>query len=179
MEQSNFSIPENARTASPTLRDFLAMAFRHRRLITLAFVGIFIGAVLAAILLPAQYEAHTMFLVKHERVDPVVTSEPNAMPQLSSDVVSEEDLNSEVELIKSRDLLQKVVETCGLQLSKRSFWNSFLPSMAGRTDLRIPKAVRSLEADLKVEPLKKSNLIEVTYASTDPELSARVLTTLA
>jgi polysaccharide biosynthesis protein PslE len=179
MEQSNFSIPENARTPSPTLRDVVAMAFRHRQLITLSFVGIFIGAVLAAILLPAQYEAHTMFLVKHERVDPVVTSEPNAMPQLSNDVVSEEDLNSEVELIKSSDLLQKVVETCGLQSSKRSFWDSLLPSMAGRTDLRIPKAVRTLGAALKVEPLKKSNLIEVTYSSTDPELSARVLTTLA
>ena len=179
MKKSDFSIPENARTPSPTLRDVLAMAFRHRRLITLSFVGIFTGGVLAAMLLPAQYEAHTKILVKHERVDPVVTSEPHAMPQLGNDVVTEQDLNSEVELIQSRDLLQKVVEACGLQLGKRSFWDSLFPGSAGRKDLRIPKAVRTLEADLKVEPLKKSNLIEMTYTSTDPELSARVLTTLA
>jgi uncharacterized protein involved in exopolysaccharide biosynthesis len=179
MEDQNNRNFEGARTFSPTLRDLLAVGFRHRRLICLSFLGIFMGAVLAAMLLPAQYEAQMKILVKRERVDPLVTTEPNAMRQFNHDVVTEEDLNSEVELLKSRDLLEKVVETCGLHLSQPSFWDSLLPGGAGGKDLRIPKAVRSLEAKLEVEPLKKSNLIEVTYASTDPELSARVLTTLA
>jgi uncharacterized protein involved in exopolysaccharide biosynthesis len=179
MEDQNKRNYEGGRTLSPTLRDLLAVGFRHRRLIALSFLGIFIGAVLAAILLPPEYEAEMKILVKHERVDPVVTSELNAMPQLSHDLVTEEDLNSEVELITSRDLLEKVVETCGLHLSKPSFWDFLLPGGAGGKDLRIPKAVRKLDSDLKVQPVKKSNLIEVTYASTNPELSARVLTTLA
>jgi len=179
MEDQNKGNIEGAKTFSPNLRDLLAVGFRHRRLIVLSFLGVFMGAVLAAMLVPPTYEAQMKVLVKHERVDPVVTSEPNAMPVLTNDVVTEEDLNSEVELIQSRDLLEKVVEACGLHLRKPTFWDSLLLGLAGGQDLRIPKAVRRLGADLKVEPLKKSNLIEVTYASTDPELSARVLTTLA
>ena len=41
------------------------------------------------------------------------------------------------------------------------------------------RAVRSLEKKLQVEPLRKTNLINVTYQSQDPELAARVLNTLS
>jgi len=180
MENSSNGNFEAATTLSPTLRDLVAVGFRHRRLIALSFLGIFIGAFLAAMVLPEQYEARMKILVKHERVDPVVTSEPNAMPQLSSvQAVTEEDLNSEVELIKSRDLLEKVVETCGLDVKRPSFWDFLHPNAAADKDLKIAKAVRGLDSALKVEPTKKSNMIEVTYATPDPQLSARVLTTLA
>ena len=179
MERTNFGPPENERVFSSTARDLLAIAFRHRQLVTLSFLGVLAGAILAAILLPDQYEARMKILVKHERVDPVVTSEPNAMPQLSSQLVTEEDLNSEVELIKSRDLLEKVVETCGLDASRPSFWDFLRPNAAGEKDLRNARAVRKLDKDLTVEPAKKSNMIEVSYATPDPLLSARVLTTLA
>jgi uncharacterized protein involved in exopolysaccharide biosynthesis len=157
----------------------MGVAFRRRQLLTLTFLGVLAGAILAAVLLPEQYEARMTILVKHERVDPVVTSDPNAMPQLGNQPVTEEDMNSEAELITSRDLLEKVVESCGLDASRPSFWD-FLPlSVAAGKDLRIARAVRKLDHDLKVEPVKKSNMIEVSYASPDPLLSARVLTMLA
>ena len=180
MERTNFDSPENERGPSLTLRDLLAIAFRHRQLVTLCFLGVFGAAILAAILLPEQYEARMKILVKHERVDAVVTSERNATPQqLSNSLVTEEDLNSEVELIKSRDLLEKVVETCGLDASPPSFWDFLHPNSAAEKDLRIARAVHKLDHRLKVGLATKSNMIEVSYASPDPVLSARVLTTLA
>ncbi len=162
-----------------TLRDFLTVGFRHRRLILLAFVGTFSGVVLTALVLPIQYQAHMKILVKRARVDPMVSPDPNPMPQLSHDLVTEQELNSEVELIKSRDLLEKVVVVCGLHLKNHASWFPWFSDHRAEAGTRIATAVRKLEGELKVELLKKTNLIVVIYSSPDPKLSARVLTALA
>ena len=186
MEDQNQRNFEGVRALSPTLRDLLAVVFRHRRLAVNSFLGILLGTLLSLWILPKQYEAQMKILVKRERTDPVITSEANAFPQFSTNV-TEEDLNSEVELLKSRDLLEKVVVACGLQHSRT---NSLWASLSGAAEARdtspsagidesIPKAVRVLEKRLQVEPLKKTNLIAVTYKSTDPQLAAQVLATLA
>jgi uncharacterized protein involved in exopolysaccharide biosynthesis len=101
--------------------------------------------------------------------------------------VTEEEINSEVELLKSRDLLEKLVLACDLLQHKNgSAWSRVLAAMSvhagARTpekDARIAKAVVALENRLKVDVVKKTNLIAVNYESPDPELAARVLTTLA
>lgn len=49
----------------------------------------------------------------------------------------------------------------------------------GGDEVRIAKAVRHLGADLKIEPLRKTNVISVRYRSSDPELAAKVLKALA
>src|ERR1700730_9001474 len=90
---------------SPTRRDLLTIAFRHRRLMTLSFLGILSGALLAALLQPNRYEAEMKILVKPARVDAV--AEASAQTQCAREV-TEEELNSEVELLKSRDLLEKI-----------------------------------------------------------------------
>src|SRR6267143_1858659 len=162
-----------------TLRDVLAPVFRHRRLVSLTFLDLFLGVVLAGLLLPKKYEAHMKILVRRERMDPVVTSESTAQRQVSL-AVTEEELQSEVTLLKSRDLLEKVVVACGLHERRNSsLWESLFRGEVSGTSTRIPFAVRRLEAKLEVELLKKTNLIEVTYGSPDPQLAARVLATLA
>ena len=162
MERTNFDTPENERVPSLTLRDLMRVAFRHRQLVTLCFLGVLAAAILAAILLPEQYEARMKILVKHERVDAVVTSERNATPQqLSNSLVTEEDLNSEVELIKSRDLLEKVVETCGLDASPPSFWDFLHPNSAAEKDLRIARAVHKLDHRLKVGLAEFQGRVEI------------------
>ena len=112
MDQPNFSNHDGNEFHSPTLRDLFAIIFRHRRLMALSFCGILLGAIVAAVRQPNRYDAGMKILVKRERVDPVVTSEASAQSQFAV-AVTEEDLNSEVELLKSRDMLEKVVAvTC-------------------------------------------------------------------
>ena len=86
--------------------------------------------------------------------------------------VSEEQVQSEVELLRSHDLLENVVKACGL-----------VPALNGKDDreqsVSLARAVRNLERKLQVEPLKKTDLINITYQSQDPELAARVLNTLS
>jgi uncharacterized protein involved in exopolysaccharide biosynthesis len=101
-------------------------------------------------------------------VDPVVTAQQNSS-QVASDVVTEEDINSEVELLNSDDLLRNVVLQTGLQQEEN----------AGASDIRIARAVRLLEAKLKIEPLRKTNVISVRYQSSNPELAAKVLKAVA
>ena len=50
-----------------------------------------------------------------EREDPVVTSESSPQTLQAALPVTEEEINSEVELLQSDDLLQKVVLATGLQ----------------------------------------------------------------
>ena len=166
-----------------SLRDFLTIVFRHSRLIALSFLGILAGAILIAALQPNRYEASMKILVKRERMDPVVTP-ANAQPQPAAEV-NEEQLNSEVELIKSRDLLEKVVLACGLEKSQGNLWSPILRAIGRGGDgtvnnnARIEGAIRALDRHLRADVIKKTNMIGIDYSSPKPELAARVLTTLS
>jgi uncharacterized protein involved in exopolysaccharide biosynthesis len=148
----------------------------------ISFLAIFLGVVLATWIMPKQYEAHMKILVRQERADPVVSPESNSQLSIRSGV-SEEDLNSEVELLKSRDLLEKVVVLCSLHTRKGdSLLEKLLSNGEAKgeePDMRIPRAVRTLEKELEVEPLRKTRMIEVRYRSSSPQLAAKVLETLS
>jgi uncharacterized protein involved in exopolysaccharide biosynthesis len=170
-----------------TLRDLAAPVFRQRRLASLIFLGVFFGAVLSALLLPKKFEAEMKILVNRDRVDSVVTPDPNAAEVVAPvPAVSEEDINSEVELLKSRDLLESVVVASGLGARKSSAWGHIIERVGdvargnrSTPESRLARSVQDFQSRLIVDPLKKTTLIRVAYASHDPELSAHVLQTLA
>jgi uncharacterized protein involved in exopolysaccharide biosynthesis len=155
----------------PTLRDILGVLFRQRWPMLTAFAAIVIAVGLLGLWVP-RYEAEMKILVRRQRSDAIVTSSANAPPQFSGDQVSEEDLNSEVELLNSEDLLRKVVVATGLAGDAGSVAD-------GGSEVRIARAVRRLSGALKIEPLRKTNVILVRYRATDPQLAAEVLKTLA
>jgi uncharacterized protein involved in exopolysaccharide biosynthesis len=136
-----------------------------------SFLIVFLISIVAAFALPKQYQAEMKILVKRERVDPAVSSNKATLFETHSEV-TEEQVQSEVELFKSRDLLERVVKECGL-----------VPGESGKTlnhsSTALATAVRNLQSALQVEPIRKTNLISATYRSADPELAARVLNELA
>src|SRR5215469_14877558 len=167
MFQQNVTERQGDERQSVTLRDLLGVGFRQKRLIINAFLGIFSLVILLAAILPRKYQSEMKILVRHERADNMVTPDREQPMQLRTDV-SEEELQSEAELLKSRDLLAKVVETCGLQETGDH-------SRSTKNDEQTSRAVVKLEKDLKVEPIKLTNLIGVKYSSGNPQLAARVL----
>lgn len=174
MSNQDLQLDAGKATLPFNLKDILAAAFRYKRTAALCFFGILTGVILAAVLQPPQYRASTKFLVGEGRVDPVVTTEANVINQVKP--VTEEDLNSEIELLQSPDVLRQVVIACGLDSRKgRLDWLFGTPNQ----DRRIARAIDHLAKDLKVEAVKKSDLIEVNYVSRDPQLSAQVLRVLA
>lgn len=172
----NVRIDEGSRLS---LRDLLAIGFRQRRVIATAFFGILAAVFLIALFLPAQYESQMKILVRHERADSVVSAERGTQQQMRSEV-SEEELQSEAEILKSRDLLSKVVVACDLQDQGAGLWGSIWgKSEEGQNDEKLSRAVLGLERDLDVRPIKLTNLISVTYKARDPKQAARVLNTLS
>ena len=161
----------------PTLRDVLMPVFRHRRLLMLSFLIIFFGAVLCALFAPNEYAAHMKILVKRERMDPVVTTEATTQMMQTAPPVTEEEIHSEVELLRSRDLLEKVVLARGLKPERTSLSTLLLPKES--PEVRLSEAVNALGKKLHIRALTKTNLIEVTFQSTDPQTAYQVLNTLA
>ncbi len=184
-EEPISTVPSRSYLHASTLRDFVAVIFRHRSLLVASFLAVFVGVVLGTWMSPKKYEATMKILVKRERADTMVSPSSSVQSFVVPDL-TQEDLNSEVELLQSHDLLENVVVSCGLHKSSQKF--SLRELMGFRApinkeqtgdDPRIPGALRALGKSLVVEPIAKSKLIDVRYASEDPKLAARVLQTLS
>src|SRR5712692_8330139 len=173
------SVSSQTARLTPTLRDVLAIGFRHRRLIMLCSIGVVLGAILAALVLP-KYQAETKILVNPVRVDPIVAPTPEQNNPIGNYAISPEELNSEVELLNSYEMLRKVVVACDLQHPKKWFGKVvafFLTSWLTEEE-KIDRTTSKLADGIDIQTVPKTNVIEVTYASPDPRLSARVLPTL-
>jgi len=179
-QQQRDLVLRDAAMPKMTPRGLVAVLFRKKRTILLSGTALMIGTVLMIMLLPPQYQSDMTVLIERERFDPVVTSSQsrnsadNAVPQLAR--LSEQDVNSEVDLLQSTDLLRKVVLEC--KLYDRLQWWRVLLLGANSREKRIDMAIKGLQNNLVVNPPNKSNLITITYSSRDPRNSADVLNTL-
>jgi uncharacterized protein involved in exopolysaccharide biosynthesis len=171
MRTDELEIQQYTMQPLPTVRDIAAVLFRQRWAMLIAFVVVVLAVLGSGMWVP-KYKAQMKILVQRQRSDAMITSSANAPNQFSGDQVTEEDLNSEVELLNSEDLLRKVVLTTGLSGTSGSATDS-------DSEIRIAKAVRKLDKDLKIEPLRKSNVISVEYSNRNPEMAANVLRALA
>jgi uncharacterized protein involved in exopolysaccharide biosynthesis len=167
-------IPRSARMPSPTLRDLLAVVFRQRRLALVSFAGVFLAVVLYGLIAP-PYQSEMKVLVRRGRVDPVVTSTPS-QAEFEREGVTEEELNSEVELLHDDEILRTVVRRSGLISEGQSWFWSFFGDSEQR---QLARAVRRINKRLRVEAVKKATLIAVSYKSSDPTQAANVLHSLA
>ena len=79
-----------------TLRDVVAVLFRQRRLLLASSIVFLIAIVVSGALTPT-YKAEMKILVRRGRVDPVVSSQLNATPQVIPEEITESELNSEVD----------------------------------------------------------------------------------
>jgi uncharacterized protein involved in exopolysaccharide biosynthesis len=118
----------------------------------------------------ARYESHFKVLLRRGRFDPVVSSQPASAMDFTRPDITEEELNSEVELLRDEDLLKQVVKMAGLIPAD-------VPDI--ERPAAIEHAVHKLAHRLDVDALKKSNLIQVSYKDTSPERAARVLAALS
>lgn len=158
---------------NPSLRDLAAVFFRHTWLLKVSFLLVFATGLVYSIISPS-YEAKMKVLVERGRIDPAVTPTQSVTPLMQQEV-SEEELNSQAELLRDDDILRKVVTESGL--ADRNLWLSKLTGE--REDARIARAVKRLSDRLNIVPVRKSQIISVSYASSDPRLSATVLRSLA
>jgi uncharacterized protein involved in exopolysaccharide biosynthesis len=163
------SAPRTSPARTPTPRELAATLFRRPRLVGAAF-GLVLVATILFLFFSARYESHFKVLLRRGRFDPLVSSEPPSAMDFSRPDITEEELNSEVELLRDDDLLKLVVKMAQL-----------VPADTPERErpVEIERAVRKLARRLDVEALKKSNLIQVRYKDTSPERGARILAALS
>jgi uncharacterized protein involved in exopolysaccharide biosynthesis len=161
-----------------TPRDVLTPLFRHKRVMIVSFLLLALASIFVALALSTSYEAHMSILVNRERLDPMVSAESASQVLIPASAVTEEEINSEAELLRSRDVLEKVAVENGLvEAEKRSLRARLLGQQSESEYVSL--AVKHLGSELKIETPTKTNLITVTYTSRDPQTAYGVLNTLA
>jgi len=167
-------LPGHSRVPSVSRRDVAAVYFRNKKLLLTSFVAVFAGGCLYAAFFP-NYKAEVKILVRRARMDPAVAPVATVPPVVDRDEISDEEMNSEVDLLQDHDILRKVALDAGL--ARRGSW--FARLRREPEDARVERATRKLAGALTIQPVRKSRLIAISYESSDPRLSAAVLRSLA
>ncbi len=168
-------------------RYFLIVLFARKRLVLGMSALVLLTVVVGSFLMTPTYESSIKILLRRERTDPVVSPEATSSPASVLPEVSEAELNSEVELLTSRPLLAEVVRATGLDRrhgqreGALGGWIERIYRQLHRQPSVHPadQAVDLLRQQLKVIPIKKSNVIEVRYRANDPKAAAQVLNVLS
>jgi uncharacterized protein involved in exopolysaccharide biosynthesis len=111
-------------------------------------------------LLPRYYEATTRLLVKTGR-EFQTRSDPNQPVVAVPSSTKQEIVNSEIQILTSRDLAQAVVERIGA--------DKLYPGATTET------AVRDFQSDLKVAPVEQADVIDISYRSHDHDTAIAAL----
>lgn len=142
-------------------KEFIFILWRYRLWVTLAFCLTVAASMFAVWRMTPVYEATAKILI--------VQSDPTLRnlfeDQLESSVTFARDsnpINTNSELLKTNELLQSTIREAGLRDPK-----------TGK-----PMDYRKFAMDVKVTPLKGTDLIKVSYQHTDPREAARVLNIL-
>jgi uncharacterized protein involved in exopolysaccharide biosynthesis len=162
-----------------SLRDLLTIVFKRRRLILSFFLATVVITTLATFLLPPTYEATAAILVKKASAEvPLVAKESS---QLIISQVTEEDLNSEMTILKSRQAIEDMLHDLGVDES----WRHDGPLQRARKAVAgvlgeprlsyFDEMVLGLEKQIEVSPIRRSNVLQIKYRHSDPEWATRVV----
>lgn len=135
---------------------------RQWRVGILAFLLVLLPTLVWIALAPPLYVASLELLVKPGRF------ESSPRPAVA-DAMLEAEIGSEVGILQSRGVLEKVALESRLVDREEQ----------GSPEERLARAVRHLEDELKIEQLPRTSVITVRYTDRDPKLAGRVLDTLA
>lgn len=152
-------------------RDILTIIFKHKYKILITFLLVSICAVIYAFYTTSVkiYESKSVILVKFGREfrgRPEEGTTGQIVPQQSI-------IAGEIGILKSRDLLTRVVKQIGPTKVYPSI-NNLPTTSADPLDI----AVRNIEQNLVVENVRGSNLIQLTFTHGDSVTAATFLNTL-
>jgi uncharacterized protein involved in exopolysaccharide biosynthesis len=154
------------------LRDFLTILFKHKSKIATIFLATVGAVTIGSFLLTPTYEARSSLMVKFggEYVNRSEAVDARSFPW---SLHQEEMVNSEIQILTSRELIEKVLTA----LKVGTVYPDLVESPpSGMTPLQA--AILAFEKKLTVEGVKKSNVIEVAFRHKNPQLAARVVNLL-
>jgi uncharacterized protein involved in exopolysaccharide biosynthesis len=146
-----------------TTRELLSILFRERLKLILVFVGLCVLVTGYSYLLTPYYEATSRLLVKTGR-EFQTRSDPNQPVVAVPSSTKQEIVNSEIQILTSRDLAQAVIVRIGA--------DKLYPGATADT------ALRDFQSDLKVSPVELADVIDVTYKNRSRDIAVAALEAL-
>jgi uncharacterized protein involved in exopolysaccharide biosynthesis len=157
-----------------SLRDLLTVMFKRKLLILSIATSVVVLAMVTGITAPRTYEVSATMLVNEARAEMPIA--PAAAQPLIINQVNEEDLNSEIEVLKSRQLIEEVLISLGIDESTVPEGGRKVPLVGSIKSLLGSKPlshfnglVVHLQKAIAIAPVRRSNAIRITYESADPE----------
>lgn len=148
---------------SGTLRAAAEALFRHRALFLITAGTVLLFTVLYVLFVPRTYVSEMNILVRNARPDYIISPERSTGQIVQRDV-TEERINSEIEVLRSKDVADAVVDPTWSTAPAGS-------QLASHTESQIrqhEKANLTFSEHLTVEALRKSNVIHVVYLAPTP-----------
>ena len=176
----------------PPWQSLLGALARRWRLIALpTLLGLALASVWAY-LSPPLYQAFATVIVRTNRARIAVS--PDAQNTMTVERVDDQQVNSEVALMSSESLVREMLEPRRAEVERRSSGSGAvsavfsilsmpfeLPGQVYRSLHGIPEPnafdtwVRDVSSGISVQPIPRSNLIQVSYVGTDPRETAGFL----
>lgn len=145
------------------IRDILHVVFKRKKLIAGLFLAVALPGLVTTVLQKPSYMASAMVMISSKRTDPEL--QPTDMTRLEDIKLNESLVNTEVHVLKSRDLVERVVREL---VTKEDGTVQVKANSLGRQTL-------AMRNKLVVTPVKGSNVIRIDYKSAREEDAARVV----
>ncbi|HEY1463590.1 MAG TPA: Wzz/FepE/Etk N-terminal domain-containing protein [Terriglobales bacterium] len=162
-------IPARAKPGT-SLRAAVEALFRHKKIfmICVGTIGLLVAAFL--IFIPREYSSEMKILVQNGRENVVVSAEATSPVNVVSDV-TESQVNSELEILQSRDVLEPVADPA---------WRNTPEEQRNVAELEQHEAaVRKFAKKLDTGVIRKTNIITVSFRARSPEQARNSLQALS
>lgn len=139
----------------------------RKLIIIIAFFTTVITTAVGSMLIPPKYEATATLVLDYDSSNPMNLSLQPVIPQ------SVEYINTQIEIIKSRNIAVRVIDS--LKLDRHpDIINAFNSAKTTESDIKVWLADTFLSNALKVEPARDTRFLYIKYYSSDPAFSAAV-----
>ncbi|MGC1402208.1 MAG: GNVR domain-containing protein [Thermodesulfobacteriota bacterium] len=153
------------------VRDFFSILFKRKVAILTIFLATVITVTAGSFLMSPTYEAKSSLLVKFGREFIYRPEVGDKAPMIAFN--QEEAVNSEINILTSQDIIEKVIKTINLE--------NMYPDLVKNPPSRMTPmeaAVIAFQKKLTAEGIKKSSVIEVSFQHKDPKVAARAVNLL-
>jgi uncharacterized protein involved in exopolysaccharide biosynthesis len=167
------TLPPQTLYSALSFKDVAAMIYRRRWLALALFSAIFLVVAALTMLQSSIYMTRAKLLFKKERLNAVVSASEGAAAE-GKPQLSEEAMNSEIEILKSTTLMREV-------LRRNNLYQQLVSPEKARTmdsTAALELAAALLKRDIDCQIVPKSNIVQVSYESKNPQLATQIVNEL-
>ncbi|MBI1764937.1 MAG: hypothetical protein HYR56_26300 [Acidobacteria bacterium] len=166
-----------------TITDIGRILLARQVLLFAIFAAVVGAGTLVTLRMKPSYQSTMKILITRNRLDPQVSSSDKTNDMMRGEL-TEEDFNSELEILQSRAVLEATAQQLGwgqpdgeaAPASRMGEWYRSLHKQAPASQFE--QVVTRMSESLEAVPIKKSRILQVSYQDETPERAAQVLQTL-